>query len=196
MTPYKYLRGSRDSREVVEYEISRRGQYITTCVVNVDLLLCGIKVFPCGNGDDVRLTPEQQVEILELVQAERRKITDRYPVKTYEGWHQSGLPTFEDYCFPGDTVDEEMVEYFVNSVPPVLLRASCTQAGEPHSHEQDERGSHRPTYITFHDLGGGCWQFDGYCFEGENTNRVEKTYRQQRFEKRLAEARREAEQHG
>ena len=89
-----------------------------------------------------------------------------------------------------------MVEYFVNSVPPVLLRASCTQAGEPHSHEQDERGSHRPTYITFHDLGGGCWQFDGYCFEGENTNRVEKTYRQQRFEKRLAEARREAEQHG
>ena len=99
-------------------------------------------------------------------------------------------------CFPGDTVDEEMVEYFVNSVPPVLLRASCTQAGEPHSHEQDERGSHRPTYITFHDLGGGCWQFDGYCFEGENTNRIEKTYRQQRFEKRLAEARREAEQHG
>ena len=39
MTPYKYLRGSRDSREVVEYEISRRGHYITTCVVNVDLLL-------------------------------------------------------------------------------------------------------------------------------------------------------------
>lgn len=74
MTPYKYLRGSRDSREVVEYEISRRGHYITTCVVNVDLLLCGIKVFPCGNGDDVRLAPEQQVEILELVQAERRKI--------------------------------------------------------------------------------------------------------------------------
>lgn len=58
MTQYKYLRGSQDSREAVEFDITRRGQYITTCVVDVDLLLCGIKAFPCGNGDDVKLTPE------------------------------------------------------------------------------------------------------------------------------------------
>ena len=29
MAEYKYLRGSRDSREAVEYDITRRGQYIT-----------------------------------------------------------------------------------------------------------------------------------------------------------------------
>lgn len=192
MTPYKYLRGSRDSREAVEYEITRRGQYITTCVVDVDLLLCGIKTFPCGNGDDLKLTGQQQLDILELVAEERKRITDSYTVKTYEGWHQSGLPTFEDYCKPGDMVDEEMVDYFVNVVPPVLMRSTCTQAGEPFTHERAGDGSYKPTYTTFHRVSKGLWRFDGYCFEGENDNRVEKTYHQQRFEQRLVEAQREA----
>lgn len=191
MTRYRYIRGSRDSYEAVEFDITRRGRYITTCVVNVYLLLCGVKAFPCGNGDDEKLTAQQQLEILELVQEERKKITASYPVKTYKGWHESGLPTFEDYCFPGDTVDEAMVEYFVNVVPPVLALSFCTQAGEPFSHEGDERGAYRPTYTTFHDLGGGRWQFDGYCFYKENTNRY---VRKSRLEERIEEARREAQQ--
>lgn len=97
MAEYTYHRGSQNSREAVEFDITRRGQYITTCVVDVDLLICGIKAFPCGNGDDVKLTPEQQLAILETVQQERKRITDSYPVKTYEGWHESGLPT-GDVC--------------------------------------------------------------------------------------------------
>lgn len=193
MTQYKYLRGSQDSREAVEFDITRRGQYITTCVVDVDLLLCGIKAFPCGNGDDVKLTPEQQFAILETVQQERKRITDSYPVKTYEGWRESGLPLFEDYCFPGDKVDDDMVQHFVDSVPPVLMLSFCTQGGEPYSSEADERGGSRPTYITFHDLGGGYWQFDGYCFYKENTNRYT---RKSRLEERIDEARREVEADG
>ena len=93
MAEYTYHRGSQNSREAVEFDITRRGQYITTCVVDVDLLICGIKAFPCGNGDDVKLTPEQQLAILETVQQERKRITDSYPVKTYEGWR------FDGYCF-------------------------------------------------------------------------------------------------
>lgn len=85
MTQYKYLRGSQDSREAVEFDITRRGHYITTCVVDVDLLISGLKAFPCGNGDDVKLTAQQRLAILELVQVERKRITDSYPVKTYEG---------------------------------------------------------------------------------------------------------------
>ena len=112
---YKYLRGSRDSREIVEFDISKRGQYITTCVVDVDLLLCGILSFPCGNGDDVTLTGQRQLDILELVQAEREKITSGIEVKTMESWYGSGL-NFDDYCFPGDTVGEDIVDYFVNVV--------------------------------------------------------------------------------
>ena len=171
MTQYRYLRGSQGSREAVEYDITRRGQYITTCVVDVDLLIFGIKAFPCGNGDDETLTPEQRLAILETVRAERKRITDRYPVKTLKGWRESGLRTFEEYCFPGDKVDDDMVQHFVDSVPPVLLLSFCTQAGEPYSHEGDERGAYRPTDATVHDLGGGYWQFDGYCFYKENVNR-------------------------
>lgn len=192
MERYKYLRGSRDSREIVEFDISKRGQYITTCVVDVDLLLCGIKAFPCGSGDDVKLTGQQQLDILELVAAERRKITSGIEVKTMESWYGSGL-NFDDYCFPGDTVGEDVVDYFVNVVPPVTLRGDCVQAGEEHSTECGDDGKYRATYTTFHRTGDGRYFFDGYCFKGENQNRVEKTYSQQRFEKRLAEARREVE---
>lgn len=192
---YKYLRGSKDSREVFEFDISKRGQYITTCVVDVDLLLCGIKTFPCGNGDDFKLTGQQQLDILELVAAERRKITSGIEIKTMESWYGSGL-NFEDYCFPGDTVGEYIVDYFVNVVPPVTLRYDCVQAGEEHSCERDDDGKYQATYTTFHRTGDGRCRFDGYCFKGENQNRVEKTYSQQRFEKRLAEAREEAERDG
>lgn len=192
---YKYLRGSKDSREVFEFDISKRGQYITTCVVDVDLLLCGIKTFPCGNGDDFKLTGQHQLDILELVAAERRKITSGIEIKTMESWYGSGL-NFEDYCFPGDTVGEDIVDYFVNVVPPVTLRYDCVQAGEEHSCERDDDGKYQATYTTFHRTGDGRCRFDGYCFKGENQNRVEKTYSQQRFEKRLAEAREEAERDG
>lgn len=192
MTQYKYLRGSRDSRETVEFDITRRGQYITTCVVYIDLLICGIKAFPCGNGDDEKLTAQQRLEILELVQMERKRITNSYAVKTLKGLRESGLSAFEDYCFPGDKVDEEMVEYFVNSVPPVLALSFCTQGGEPWSHEPDGDNGYRPTYVTFHDLGGGYWQFDGYCYYKENVNRYT---RRSRLEERIEEARREVEAH-
>lgn len=192
MAQYTYLRGSRDSREAVSFDITRRSQYITTCVVDVYLLICGIKAFPCGNGDDEKLTAQQRLEILELVRAERKRITDSYPVKTYDGWQASGLPTFDEYCAPGDEVDEEMVEYFVNSVPPVLMRSACTQAGEPFSHEGDEQGGYKPTYTTFHRTEGG-WQFDGYCFYGENENRY---LRPSRLEERISETRREVEENG
>ena len=97
MAQYVYYRGSQGSRETVTYDIVRGSQYITTCVVDVQLLLCGVKAFPCGNGDDVKLTAQQRLEILETVREERKRITDRYPVKTYEGWQESGLPSFEDY---------------------------------------------------------------------------------------------------
>lgn len=186
MTQYKYLRGSQDSREAVEFDITRRGQYITTCVVDVDLLISGLKAFPCGNGDDVNLTAQQRLAILELVQVERKRITDSYLVKTCEGWQESGLSNFEDYCSVGDHVDDDMVQNFVDSVPPVLLLSFCTQGGEPYSYEVDERGVIRPTFMTFHDLGGGYWQFDGYCFYKENINRYT---RKSRLEERIDEAR-------
>lgn len=184
----KYYRGSKDSYEAVEADITRRdGTYITTCVINVDLLLCGLTAFPCGNGEDYPLTPEQQLKVLEFIRRERKALTDKETVKTLDGWHKSGLPTFEDYCFPGDTVAEDIVDYFVNSVPPVLIRSACTQAGEAYSMEPDGDGKCRNTYTTFHREPGGNWIFDGYCFHGSNENRVSHP---SRLERRITEIRR------
>lgn len=187
---YTYYRGSRHSREAVEFEIFDRGQYVTTCVVNVDLLICGIKAAPCGNGDDYKLNPEERLAILELVKEERRKLTDGVEVKTVEGWQNSGLPTFEDYAQPGDTVSQDIVDHFVNSVPPILMRASCTQAGEAYSFAHDDNDRCRNTYTTFHRVGEGLWVFDGYCFKGENENRE---HGPSRLEAAIKEAREEAE---
>lgn len=38
MAEYTYHRGSQNSREAVEFDITRRGQYITTCVADADLV--------------------------------------------------------------------------------------------------------------------------------------------------------------
>lgn len=192
---FRYYKGSPDSRETVELdEVRSDGMYITTCAVNLDLLMCGISAFPCGNGDDLKLDPEQQLKILEFAQAERKMLTDRDTVKTLDGWHNSGLPTFEDYCFPGDTVDEAIVDHFVNSVPPVTLRSDCTQAGEAYDTQQDpDTGQWRSTYTTFSRLSSSSWRFEGYCFKGQTNNRVEQ---KTRLERRIEELRREVRGNG
>lgn len=189
----KYFKGGRYTQyEIIEYTVKKRGQYITTCVINARLLMAGIKTFPCGNGDDLKLTPEQRIEVLEFLQVERKKITDSYPVKTFEGWHKSGLPTFEDYCFPGDKVDVAVVEHFLNSVPPVTLQPGFVQAGEAFSDEPDEAGRMRPTYTTFTVINGekdgngdNLWLFNGCCFKGQTNNRVN---RKTQLEEALDEA--------
>ena len=119
MAQYRYLRGSKDSYEAVEFDVTKDGgnTYITTCVINVCLLLAGVTAFPCGNGDDIKLTPEQRLEVLEYLQAERKKITEGEVVKTLDGWHKSGLHSWEEYCKPGELVTEDIVDEFANSLP-------------------------------------------------------------------------------
>lgn len=192
---FRYYKGGEDCYEAVELDVIGIGEtYITTCVVNVDLLMCGINSHPCGNGNDLSLNPEQQIKVLEFAQAERKKIADSYPVKTYEGWHESGLPTFEDYCSPGDEVDEAMVDYFMNCVPPVTLRSDCSQAGEAHDTRKDpETGQWHSTYTTFSRLSSSLWRFEGYCFKGQTVNRETE---KKRIERRIEELRREAEKIG
>lgn len=175
---FKYCRGGRDCFETVELEEVRNdGMYITTCVVNVDLLICGIEVFPCGNGDDFKLNPKQQLQVLEFVQAERRKITEGKTIKSLDGWHKSGFRTWEEYCKPGEIVTEDIVEEFANSVPPKTFCSGYVQAGEAYSTEPDGDGILRDTYTTFtyHDkdgAGGALWRFEGYCFAGQTNNIV------------------------
>lgn len=190
----KYYKGSVNSRESVEIDVlEENGDYITTCVVDVGLLVCGISGFPCGNGNDIDFTPEQQLTILRFVQKERKRLTEGIYIKTMDGWHESGLPTFEDYFAPGDRVSEDIVDYFANSVPPVTLRSGFVQAGEAYSFEKDpETENFRSTYITFSRIKARHWRFEGYCFKDSNANRATC---KKRLEERISEVEREVAAH-
>lgn len=172
MADYKYLRGDEDSPECVEFSVTgRSGNYITTCVVNVRLLASGFRAFPCGNGDDLKLTAAERLTILRLVRQMRELYRASLPVKTYVGWQKSGFGDLMDYIEPGDETDAEMVDYFVNVLPPHIMRGDLVQAGEPYGSQYDPEGErHRMTYITFSKT-GGKWFYSGLCFHGETVNR-------------------------
>lgn len=64
----KYYRASPDNTETIEIPATGwRGEYITTCVIYASLLTAGVKAFPCGNGDDVKLTASQHLSVLEYL---------------------------------------------------------------------------------------------------------------------------------
>lgn len=80
-------------------------------------------------------------------------------------WSAAG--DFEKAAKPGDLVDEEIVEEFVNCLPPTTLRGDLVQAGEPYSHQYDpETDRWKATYTTFAKVDGE-WTYCGKCFVGK-----------------------------
>lgn len=78
-------------------------------------------------------------------------------MKTYADWKGN----LYDYLQIGDIVDEEMVEYFIDVLPPACFNSSCIQMGEPYSHIDGNA-----TYATLKKVDGE-WVFAGNCFYGE-----------------------------
>lgn len=169
---YRYIKGPENSRETVEFETAGgMRNLVTTCVVNVDLLMCGINCFPCGSGDDITLTTKQRLEILNFVEAERGKIIHKAGPKSMEDWHNSGLNSFDEFFLPGDTVTEDVYDYYLDLLPPATMRRGLLQVGEPAEHIEDpETGKWRATYATFANVNGE-WYYAGECFRGETVNR-------------------------
>ena len=77
-------------------------------------------------------------------------------MKTLEGWFASDANTLDDYLRVGDVVDEEMVQYFVDLLPPATFTSRCVQIGEPNDHTDDGHA----LYGTFEVLGGN-WTWQG-----------------------------------
>lgn len=90
---------------------------------------------------------------------------------TMKMWEEAR--SWENVGVPGDTVDEEIVEQFLNCVPPASNRAGYMQCGEPYSHEPVEgKKWYAPTYTTFAKTGeDGKWVYCGECFRGETEDR-------------------------
>lgn len=74
----------------------------------------------------------------------------------------------------GDLVTEQVVDNFMNTLPPTRMSYTCSQLGEPYSHMKDpESGRIMATYVTFRGVTGGIWMYCGHCFAGENIERGE-----------------------
>lgn len=87
---------------------------------------------------------------------------------TVAEWELAG--EFTKAAEPGDTVDEEIVDNFLNVMPPAAVSSDYLQMGETYDHVEDENGWWRPTFLTFQ-LRGGSWVYCGCCFRGETVDR-------------------------
>ena len=100
--------------------------------------------------------------------AEAKKHYNLYVnTKNMNDWHKSNFSSFDDFCKPGDIVDQDIVDEFVNSLPPITYYEEFVQAGEPYSHELDiEDNKYKATYTTF-EKEEGHWIYRGNCFKGK-----------------------------
>lgn len=69
----------------------------------------------------------------------------------------------------GDLVEQQVVNNFMDCLPPASYTSECAQLGEPYSHRSDENGKYKATYLTFKRLNHDTWVYCGKCFRGQNT---------------------------
>ena len=81
----------------------------------------------------------------------------------------------DHYRFDSDLVTQDVVDYYVNALPPVTALYGCTQLGEQYADMLDPTtGRTAPTYATFRRVHPcGIWVYCGHCFAGEDTERGE-----------------------
>lgn len=73
--------------------------------------------------------------------------------------HYFGL----DCCEIGDYFTSEMIQDFMDMLPPACYRSDCSQIGEPANHVNG-----KVTYATFKQIAEDVWEYCGDCFRGEN----------------------------
>lgn len=96
-------------------------------------------------------------------------------VKTLDGWYAFAETTekhsWSDYCKPGDFVDEEVYDYFLDLLPPRSMKNGYLQVGEPaDSRCNPKTGRFENTYATFRFArkldDAEIYQYLGNCFAG------------------------------
>ena len=72
----------------------------------------------------------------------------------------------------GDYVTQDVVDDFMDCLPPACYSSRCSQMGEPYSCREDPNtGKFRNTYMTFSRVSGQIWKYCGNCFQGETEER-------------------------
>ena len=94
--------------------------------------------------------------------------------KPFKGWGdfegEDGKTSYEYYAKPGDIVDRETYDYFLDILPPVVMKRGYFQVGEPYSTAKAEDGTWKETWATFVKE-GDKYYYLGHCFAGERKHR-------------------------
>lgn len=95
-------------------------------------------------------------------------------IKTLDGWcefsDRTGKESIYDYLRVGDIVSEDIVDNFMNMLPPRAMSYGYLQVGEPYNHVYDISRALRATYMTFAKC-DGHWRYYGNCFAYETIDR-------------------------
>ena len=95
-------------------------------------------------------------------------------IKSLDGWTEfadrTGMESIYAYLSKGDIVSEDLVDNFMDMLPPRAMSSGYLQVGEPHSHVYDIDHRLRPTYMTFAKC-DSQWRFYGNCFAYETIDR-------------------------
>ena len=162
-----YHKGGRAARERICIPVVDRSGAATTYLdLPVTLLEAGVVYLRLDDGSDIFLSDTQMALIANEVERRRAECAGT-GLKTLGKWFESGLPTAEDYLEPGDEVDEDLIGYFLDVLPPRTNRAGLLQVGGEISTAKDVNGRWRPTYLTFKRR-GGTWRYAGRCFAGSS----------------------------
>lgn len=98
-------------------------------------------------------------------------------IKTLSGWNEfadrTGKVSVNDYLNVGDIVSGDLVDFFLNIMPPRSSKSGYLQVGEPYDHVYDCSRALRPIYMTFAEC-DGQWRYYGNCFAWET---VDKSWR-------------------
>lgn len=175
MMQYNYVKGSENTQEAVTFMTSVAFKPVQA-TVNVDMLLSGSQYYlwydDANTVQTGYLSKEMQIDILRLVDKERSKIRQKNSPKSLEDIWECGFRKFDDYVIPGDQVTEDVVDHFMNILPPAYMSYGMLQVGEAVSHEYDEdKKSWRPTFSTFVKRDKE-WFYVGNCFLREDINRT------------------------
>ena len=94
--------------------------------------------------------------------------------KTINDWcafaEHTGKGSIYDYLYQGDMVSADMIDYFINLMPPKTLLDGYIQVGEPYNHVFDVDYQLKPTYMTFVKM-DKQWIYCGNCFQYETIHR-------------------------
>ena len=110
-------------------------------------------------------TLEEYAEDLIKITAPREKVIDG-EIKTLQGWLDSNVDSFDDYVKENDKVAVDIVNHFIELLPPRSYKPGFFQIGEPHDHVNE--GARYGTFIYLYkdENYKEVWQYKGNCLCG------------------------------